>query len=306
MTMASDYRSVAPAAAQAAGAPFAPGAPILRRVPLPAAEPPFDDELATRGAPSRPGSDGRVVYLPRPGDRSSAPGGLRTGVLDDVAAPAVAAVDAGAPPTAAPARLRLVGAPTSRAGRRSPARPLAGTGAAHALHRLYEPAGTPPSPGPAAGFGPGPVVCVDSATQRSRLLGSVEDLDPARTCSVPPRPLGDPRPVAAQVIQAVVEVLAGDRQVTQLTAWVDEEVYAAVVAAAPDLSTKASTLVRRPSAARIRLEDRPIVRSVHVSEPAAGVAEVIARFQTGARSRAIALRLEQWRGRWRCNALTVG
>ena len=92
----------------------------------------------------------------------------------------------------------------------------------------------------------------------------------------------------------------------QLTAWVDEEVYAAVAAAAPDLSGAGPTLVRRPPAARIRLEDRPIVRSVHVTEPAAGVAEVVARVQTGARSKAIALRLEQWRGRWRCNALTVG
>ena len=49
-----------------------------------------------------------------------------------------------------------------------------------------------------------------------------------------------------------------------------------------------------------------VVRSVHVSEPVDGVAEVCAIVQQGPRCRAIALRLEGIDGRWQCTALHIG
>ena len=51
---------------------------------------------------------------------------------------------------------------------------------------------------------------------------------------------------------------------------------------------------------------RPLVRSVHVSEPADGVAEACAVVDTGPRRRAVALRLEGMDGRWQCTALQLG
>jgi len=347
MNLAYHYRPGGPVAAAAGadnGTAFPGAGPVLRRVPLPRTEPPFDDELALAGAVPDGDTTGRVVNLARSRNRTlaTAPGAARAPEPAPGAAPAATAPDrAGAraavsgaaappvvphvavpdaavvasavpasaaaaisPPDVTPVRLRLVGAPVSRAGRRSPARATRASRPLYALH-ASEPAGTPGQLDPAAGLGPGPRLSVDSATHRSLVLGSVDDVDLPRISQVPATPMPDPRPLAAQVIQAVVEVLAGDRQLTQLTAWVDEDVYAAVAAAAPELS-RSPTTQRRSPVARIRLEDRPIVRSVHVTEPASGVAEVVARVQTGHRSRAVALRLEQWRGRWRCSALAVG
>ena len=51
---------------------------------------------------------------------------------------------------------------------------------------------------------------------------------------------------------------------------------------------------------------RGVVRSVHVSLPADGVAEVAALVRRGARSTAVALRLEGLDGRWQCTALELG
>jgi hypothetical protein len=49
-----------------------------------------------------------------------------------------------------------------------------------------------------------------------------------------------------------------------------------------------------------------IVRSVRVSEPGEGVAELSATLQTAGRVRALALRLEAQHGRWRCTSLQIG
>jgi hypothetical protein len=56
-----------------------------------------------------------------------------------------------------------------------------------------------------------------------------------------------------------------------------------------------------------RLAPRPErVRSVHVSEPADGVAELSVVLVGAGRPRALALRLEGWDGRWICTALADG
>jgi Family of unknown function (DUF6459) len=51
---------------------------------------------------------------------------------------------------------------------------------------------------------------------------------------------------------------------------------------------------------------RPVVGSVHVSEPRDGIAEACAVVDTGPRKRALALRLEGIDGHWRCTAVHVG
>lgn len=290
--------------------------PVLRRIPLPVTEPPFDEQIGrTAERPTSVGAEGRIVYLtgaasgPAPALAAfgtaaaiTAPLSSRVATTTDIAPDARVdgskgfSARAAGPVVAFPVRLRLVAPPVAR--RVSPStrgvRPARPTRPNTPLER----------PDPSDGFAPGPLVDVDSTATRSRLLGTTDDTDVANRAAA--APLGDPRPLAVQVVQAVAEILAGDRQITQLTAWVDEEVYAAIAAAAPDVARKPGPSARRAGPVRTRPEDRPMIRSVHLCQPATGVAEVVARVQTGGRSRAVALRLEGWRGRWRCNALTVG
>jgi Family of unknown function (DUF6459) len=115
-----------------------------------------------------------------------------------------------------------------------------------------------------------------------------------------PRPtrraaLPAPRTWAGRVVQAIVEVLAGMRPATQLVRWTTEEVY-------EEISSRVLTV----HGFDIDGPPRGVVRSLHVSEPADGVAEVCALVRRGARSTAVALRLEGMDGRWQCTAIELG
>jgi hypothetical protein len=101
--------------------------------------------------------------------------------------------------------------------------------------------------------------------------------------------------VTERLAQAIAEVLAGARPAAQLATVATAEVVALLHRNAGRLGVR--TGVRSP---------RPIVCSVHVSQPVAGVAEVCAVIDTGPRRRAIALRLENTEGRWRCTDVQVG
>jgi hypothetical protein len=115
-----------------------------------------------------------------------------------------------------------------------------------------------------------------------------------------PRPTGRaalpaPRTWAGRVVQAIVEVLAGVRPATQLVRWTTAEVYEEI-----------SSRVLAGHGSHADGPPRGVVRSLHVSEPADGVAEVCALVRRGARSTVIALRLEGRDGRWQCTALELG
>lgn len=99
--------------------------------------------------------------------------------------------------------------------------------------------------------------------------------------------------------QATVEVLAGDRPLQQLLRWTTARVY-------QDLERRVRILAqttRTPPRSR-RL--RPQVRSVHVYRPGPHSAEVSVHVRHGHRSRAMAARLEERDGSWRCVALQLG
>jgi Family of unknown function (DUF6459) len=112
---------------------------------------------------------------------------------------------------------------------------------------------------------------------------------PTPTTALPPA-----RGWAGRFTQAVVEVLAGDRPLTQLVRWTTTGVYDDV-----------ATLIVGPGAGPAGA-CRGVVHSVHVSQPADGVAEVAAMVRRGARSTAVALRMEGLDGRWQCTALELG
>jgi len=115
-----------------------------------------------------------------------------------------------------------------------------------------------------------------------------------------PRPtsssaLPDPRSWSGRFVQAVVEVLCGDRPLPQLVRWTSTEVY-------DDLGA----LVISPRGQATPPPARATVRSVHVTSPFDGVAEVAATVRRGPRVTAVALRLEGLDGRWQCTALHLG
>jgi hypothetical protein len=104
---------------------------------------------------------------------------------------------------------------------------------------------------------------------------------------------------AARFAQATVEVLGGDRPLSQLLRTTSARVYA-------DLDRRVRILGRRTPAPQRERAVRPQVRSVRVFRPGAGSAEVSVHVRHGHRSRAIAARLEQQDGRWVCVALQLG
>ncbi|MDX6249040.1 MAG: hypothetical protein QOF10_2400 [Kribbellaceae bacterium] len=111
--------------------------------------------------------------------------------------------------------------------------------------------------------------------------------------------LPDVQAWASRLVQAVAEVLAGDRPITQLIRFTDSVVFT-------DLNRRVRVLGLTTTATGRGLKERSAVRSVHVFIPATEVAEVAAHVRYGDRSRAMALRLEVHRGRWICTALELG
>jgi hypothetical protein len=105
----------------------------------------------------------------------------------------------------------------------------------------------------------------------------------------------DPRPWTRRLTQAIAEVLAGARSPSQLSGLVSLDVLRL-------LERRYGRFNAAPGAA----PTRPIVRSVHVSEPQHNRVEACAVIAVGHRVRAIALRLDAVNGRWRCTALRIG
>jgi Family of unknown function (DUF6459) len=108
------------------------------------------------------------------------------------------------------------------------------------------------------------------------------------------RGLPDPEPWAGRLIQAALESLVGRRPAAQLQEWMSPAALAELMAAAE------RRLWWMPGGSPAG------VRSVHVAEPANGVAEVCAVVQRGERYFAVAVRLEGCDGRWKCVTIQLG
>ena len=104
---------------------------------------------------------------------------------------------------------------------------------------------------------------------------------------------------AQRFAQAAVEIVGGDRPVTQLLRWTDRDVYA-------DLSRRALLVARAgghtPGEGRVQPVS-PRVLSVHTCFVEVGVVEASAHVRYGERSRALAARFVRRQGRWVCTAL---
>jgi len=109
------------------------------------------------------------------------------------------------------------------------------------------------------------------------------------------------RQKAAHFMQALVEVLAGERPPRQLAAWMSADVYGQLT----------NRLMVRSRAARRTTQPRARVVSVHVAMVDEENAEIAARFVQRGRSRAIAVRLElrhnhRHVAQWLCTAVAWG
>jgi hypothetical protein len=133
-----------------------------------------------------------------------------------------------------------------------------------------------------------PLRVVAGASQRAADAGDNGQRGDRRTYA----PLPDPTVWATRLAQALVEVVAGVRPVEQLRRWTSDEVYVQIRRQRGTLRVREPDRGTRP-AVRVR------VRAVRVCLPAEGVAEASAVVEEGARTRALALRMEAVDGRWR-------
>jgi len=97
----------------------------------------------------------------------------------------------------------------------------------------------------------------------------------------------------------VLEVLAGVREVDQLARWLGEDAFRALVTRA-NLSARARSARGVPAA-------RPVHRilSIRHSSPADSIVEAVVIVAGPVRTRAVAMRLEGWDGRWRATSLAL-
>jgi hypothetical protein len=104
---------------------------------------------------------------------------------------------------------------------------------------------------------------------------------------------------ARRFAQAAVEIVGGDRPGSPRLRWTTGSVF-------QDLQRRALLVARAgghaPGVARVQ-PVRPQVRSVHTRFVTPAVAEASIHVRYGERSRAVAARFEQRRGRWLCTAL---
>ena len=117
---------------------------------------------------------------------------------------------------------------------------------------------------------------------------------PSPTSSLP-----DPAPLLENLTRCVIEILAGARELEQISRWLSDDVYR-------HLLTRV-VLSSRARQARGQAVVRPAftIGSTTVCEPRDGVVEAVVIVRGRARARAVAIRLEGLDRRWRATAINV-
>lgn len=111
--------------------------------------------------------------------------------------------------------------------------------------------------------------------------------------------LPDPRPLISNLARSVVEVIAGVRDIEQLSRWVTEDVFRHL-------------LIRTQHAARARQARRRPTRrpnfvelSLRVQNTSENIVDAVIILDFGVRVRAVTVRLEGLDRRWRASAIHV-
>lgn len=138
-----------------------------------------------------------------------------------------------------------------------------------------------------------PVLGSTQARERSRpaVVRGPQAEEPAPLAG----PMPDPTAVCCAMVQAAVEGLRGVRPLAQLTRWVTPEVYERLLLRAE--------LVQRAGPGP---SGRAAIRRIRVFRIGDEVTEASVVVDDGPRVRAVAVRLEAHRGRWRAVAMEIG
>jgi hypothetical protein len=111
--------------------------------------------------------------------------------------------------------------------------------------------------------------------------------------------LPSPQPLLENLTRCVIEILAGARDLEQISRWVTDDVYRHLLKRVV-LSSRArqatGQVVRRPNFS---------IGSTSICEPRDGVVEAVIIVRGKARTRAVAMRLEGLDNRWRATAINV-
>ncbi len=111
--------------------------------------------------------------------------------------------------------------------------------------------------------------------------------------------LGDPKPVLAFLAQAVIETIAGIRDIEHSARWLTDGVYQQLRLKATEASR-----ARAQSQAKI-LRPNLAIGKITTFSPRDGVIEGVVVVHNQGRARAVAIRLEGYNGRWRAKTLAV-
>jgi len=111
--------------------------------------------------------------------------------------------------------------------------------------------------------------------------------------------LPNPQPLLENLTRCVIEILAGARELEQISRWVDDAVYRNLLKRVV-ISSRARQATGQP----VR---RPVfaIGSTSIFEPADGVVEAVVIVRSRARTRAVAIRLEGLDARWRATVISV-
>ena len=111
--------------------------------------------------------------------------------------------------------------------------------------------------------------------------------------------LPSPVPLLENLTRCVIEILAGARDLEQISRWVTDDVYRHLL--------KRVVLSARARQATGRASARPTfsIGTTTAHEPRDGVVEAVVIVHGRARVRAVAIRLEGLDNRWRASAINV-
>jgi hypothetical protein len=115
----------------------------------------------------------------------------------------------------------------------------------------------------------------------------------------PSTSLPDPAPLLENLTRCVVEILAGARELEQISRWLSDEVYRHLL--------KRVVISNRARQAKGQAVVRPAfsIGSTTICEPRDGVVEAVIIVRGRSRARAVAIRLEGLDRRWRATAINV-
>lgn len=111
--------------------------------------------------------------------------------------------------------------------------------------------------------------------------------------------LPDPAPLAANLALRVIEVLAGARNIDQLSRWVSDSVFVHLLR-----RTTISERTRKIAGNPVQ-RPRLWVGEPYIATPRDGVIEAVVLVHQPNRTRAVAMRLDVVGSRWRASAMTV-